>query len=186
MPRVLLLVVAGLLAAQASPAAARPSRVGVMLDLGVPDGANVSLVVRPARFVELHAGGGTNLVSPGVRAGAVLHLLPTAVSPTLSAEVGRYFPGDGNAALIRLGLAAESDEPVLREVGYDYGNLHLGVHAGRGRVAVFLHAGYSVIRGELRQVEASFVAAGLGHQVPEDPTFTIITPSARLGLAVFL
>jgi hypothetical protein len=174
------------LTAMAGSAEAAPGKLGVSVDVGVPDGMNGSLIVRPLNFLQLHGGLGTNLISPGIRIGAALHL-PTVVSPALAVDAGHYFTGDANAAMQLVGLD-NPDEPLLREVGYDYANLHVGLHVGRQRVSFFLHAGWSVVRGKLRNTNEEIMATlddGLTLEVKRDPVVTIITPSARLGLAFF-
>ena len=45
-------------------------RLGLMVDAGLPDGANAALVFRPFRWLRAHGGGGYNMVSPGVPAQA--------------------------------------------------------------------------------------------------------------------
>jgi hypothetical protein len=177
-----------LAAAAAAPAEASPGSIGVMVDAGVPDGLNGSLVYRPFRPLNLHAGVGTNLISYGVRAGASLYLLPTVISPSLNVEAGHYFKGDANAAAVRYGIAAESDSPLLREVGYDYANLHLGLDIGRDRCSFYLHAGYSILRGTLHNLDelVSEQADGeLTFEMGDEATATVITPSARIGFLLF-
>jgi hypothetical protein len=182
------LTAAMILGLGAASAQAAPGHFGAMVDLGVPDGANAALVFRPWRFLDIHAGGGYNAVSPGVRVGAALHLLPTTVSPVIAAEAGHYFDGDGNAAVMRYGLAADSDDPLLRQVGYDYANVHLGLNFGRERMVIFIHAGWSIVKGTLHNADEEFDAQDGGALMQDfraDPTITIITPSARLGAEVF-
>ena len=173
---------------------AAPPRLGVMVDAGVPDGVNGSLVVKPARWLSLHGGGGTNLVSGGVRAGASLFLLPYSVSPTVNLEAGRYFEGNANGAAERLG-AMGGDNPLLREVGYDYANFHGGIDMGRERVSFYLHAGLSRLQGQIRNLNESIAqnrdsdATDASYEptleVKSDPTFTLIAPSARVGMVVY-
>jgi hypothetical protein len=167
---------------------ADPGSLGVMLDAGVPDGLTGSLVYRPLRPLNLHAGVGTNLIGIGVRAGASLFLLPTVVAPSLNAEVGHYFAGDANQTMSRLGIDSDSDSPVLREVGYDYANLHLGLHVGRDRMSFYIHAGFSFLRGTVHNLDemvAEDANDSLTFRVDEDPVATVVAPSARLGLVVF-
>lgn len=176
------------LAAAASSAAADAGSIGVMVDAGVPDGFNGSLVFRPFRPLNVHAGVGTNLISYGVRAGASLYLLPTTVSPSLNAEVGRYFPGDANEAVNRLGVTTDSDNPLLREVGYDYANLHLGLDFGRETFSFYIHAGFSAVRGKLRHLDelvAQDADESLTFEVTQDATANLIAPSARIGFLFF-
>ena len=185
----LVVVAAGLLAGSAARAEAAPGRVGVMIDAGVPDGVNGSLLYRPLRWLQMSAGGGTNLISLGVRAGASIYLLPTRVSPTVNAEAGHYFPADANKALVRLGITDQSDSPLLRQVGYDYANLHLGLDVGRGRFSFYLHAGMSVMRGEVRNLAQAIADqsgdSGITVEVVENPVVTLIVPSARIGAVVY-
>ncbi|HTE53421.1 MAG TPA: hypothetical protein VK698_21350 [Kofleriaceae bacterium] len=169
-------------------ASADAGSLGVMVDAGVPDGFTGSLVFRPLRPLHVHAGVGTNLISYGVRAGASLYMLPFAISPTLNAEVGHYFPGDANQAANRVGISSDSNSPLLREVGYDYANLHLGADFGRDRVSLYLHAGITVMRGTLHhldEVVAEGADDGLTFAVNEDATARIIAPSARVGFLFF-
>lgn len=179
---------AGLIGGGAARAEAAPGRVGVMVDAGVPDGVNGSLLFRPVRWFQMSAGGGTNLISLGIRAGASVYLLPTRVSPTLSAEAGHYFPADANKALVRLGVTDESQDPLLREVGYDYANLHLGLDFGRERFSFYVHAGMSVMRGEVRNLAEAIADetgdSGITVEVVQNPVVTLVVPSARIG-AVF-
>lgn len=159
-----------------------------MVDAGVPDGINGSLVFRPLRPFQVHAGVGTNLISYGVRGGASLYLLPTWISPSLNAEVGRYFPGDANAAANRLGITTDSDSPILRDVGYDYGNLHLGLDVGRDRCSFYIHAGFSTVRGKIRNVDEMVQQDASGDitvEVREDASVTLVGPSARIGFVYF-
>lgn len=157
----------------------------MMVDAGVPDGFTGSLVFRPFRPLHVHAGVGTNLIAIGVRAGASLYLLPTQVSPSLNAEAGHYFPGNANG----LGFTEDADYPLLRQVGYDYANLHLGFDLGRDRFSFYIHAGFSVVRGTLRHVGEAIEDEGEDDEgitvVAGEATATIIAPSARLGFLVF-
>jgi hypothetical protein len=183
-PRIILLSFVLSIAA-ASPAAAGPTgRVGVMVDAGIPDGVHGSLLLRPQRWLQLHAGTGTNLVSLGFRAGASVFLLPTRVSPSINLEAGHYMSGSANNTMNRLGLTEGADHPMLRQVGYDYGNLHLGLDLGRDRVSFYLHGGVSLIRGTLRGLEEALTSDrdGVEIEVRQDPTFTLIAPSARIGV----
>ena len=159
-----------------------------MLDAGLPDGVNGSLVYRLFRPLQIHAGGGTNLISMGVRAGAQLYLLPTVVSPSLSVEAGHYFAANANAFANRLGVTSDSDNPLLRDFGYDYANLHLGLDLGRDRYSFYVHAGLSAIRAKLHNFGESVsddARDGISVEVRQDPTATFIVPSARMGFLFF-
>jgi hypothetical protein len=159
-----------------------------MVDMGVPDGLNGSVVYRLFRPLNLHAGLGTNLISYGVRAGASLYILPTTVSPTLNVEAGHYFPGDANATANRLGLSSGADNPLLREVGYDYANLHLGLDIGRESSSFYIHVGVSTVRGKLRHLDETVsddADEDLNIDVRRTATATLVGPSGRIGFVFF-
>src|SRR3954471_19015778 len=91
--------------------------VGVMMDAGLPDGANAALVFRPLSWLRAHGGGGYNMISKGVRAGATL--LPFGSGPSVTLEGGHYFDGDANGLAQRFAGSAFSSA-LLDRVGYDY------------------------------------------------------------------
>src|SRR5690349_2181878 len=87
-------VTASLSTATAVVTPKRPPLLGVMMDAGLPDGANASLVFRPLSWLRAHGGGGHNMVSVGVRGGVTL--LPFGSGPSATIEAGHYFDGDAN------------------------------------------------------------------------------------------
>jgi hypothetical protein len=162
-------------------------RFGVMLDAGLPDGANGSLVYRPWSWLRVHAGGGYNLVSPGVRAG--LTLAPFSGSATLTANIdgGRYFIGDANPLARMLTGDDSVNVAVLREVGYDYANFHAGFEWGRQWATFYIHAGMSYVHSEIRNANATFsdIDPSTTFEFKGDPKVNVWTPSLRLGLIVY-
>lgn len=158
---------------------------GIMIDAGVPDGANASLVYRPWSFLRLHAGGGTNLIAPGVRGGASLVL--GALSAT--AEAGHYFPGDANDLARSITGNMAIDVPSLRHVGYDYVNLSGGMEFGPSWMTFFIHGGMSRVTGTVQDLGATLTRAaeddGTRVTFGKDPNVTIWSVSARLGLIVY-
>src|SRR5262245_33304652 len=83
-----------------APAARSKNRlpaVGLMADVGLPDGVTGSLLVRPASWLRLHAGGGSNSASAGVRGG--LSLVPLGSGPSLNVELGHYLDGEANGVV---------------------------------------------------------------------------------------
>jgi hypothetical protein len=164
---------------------------GVMMDAGVPDGANASLVFRPLSWLRAHGGGGTNMVSKGVRIGATL--LPFGAGPSATLEAGHYFEGDANGLAQRFAGSAFSS-PLLERVGYDYANAHLGLDFGSRRAVFYIHGGMSYIRATIHNfdsVVASEASANGGNgstevSVKADPIVKAWVPSAKLGLIVYL
>jgi hypothetical protein len=158
--------------------------LGVMVDAGFPDGANASLVYRPWSFLRVHAGGGTNLVSPGVRTG--LSLIWSGLSG--SAEYGHYFPGDANGLWRDISGHPDAEVPALREVGYDYANFRLGYELGPRWLTFYLQAGMSFMTGQVKQLGPTLTTAasseGTTVTFGSDPTISIWSVSARTGFIV--
>ncbi len=119
--------------------------LGVMVDIGVPDGLMASLVARPWRWMRVSAGGGTNSISNGWRAG--ISLLPFAAGPSASLEYGRYQDGDANALAKKFVGGNFNGSPALDRVGYEFMNAHLGLDFGSRNVVFFLHGGVTMLRG---------------------------------------
>ena len=72
----------------------------------MPDGAAVSVVYRPFRWLRTELGGSYNMISKGVRGGVTL--MPFGMGPSATLEAGRYFDGDANG-LARSSPAAAPD-----------------------------------------------------------------------------
>jgi len=177
-------------AADAPVTAALPV-VGVMADVGLPDGAGASLVLRPKKWLRVTGGGTYNMISSGVRAG--VSLVPLGWGPSLSVEGGHYFDGDANSLMRRFAGASYQSNAVLERVGYDYANAHLGLDFGYRRVTFFLHGGFSYIRATVHNVDAAIQSSMQSDSssstqlsVKQDPIIRAITPSAKLGLIVYL
>jgi hypothetical protein len=175
---------------QTAPPAGRLPKIGVMADAGLPDGANASLVFRPLRWLRVHGGGGYNLVSAGVRAGATL--VPFGMGPSATLEGGHYFDGNANGAVQR--FAGQSfSSPLLEKFGYDYANFHLGLDLGYRRVTFFIHGGMSYIRAQVHNLDsvvASQTPSSDGNgtteiSIKQDPTVRAWFPSAKLGFIFY-
>ena len=180
MSRSALLAFAALSLGAISDARADRPRFGAMVDLGVPSGASASAVYRPVRALRFHAGGGHNLVAPGVQAGVSLAPLATWISPTLTVEAGRFFPGDANPAVER--FTGEPSELAPERIGYDFASAQVGLELGREWATFYLHAGVSYLRG-----------AWHGEDAGDEATTTTMTEvdvravgvSARLGFIFY-
>ncbi len=159
--------------------------LGITVDAGVPDGANAAFVVRPIRAVRLHAGGGTNAISRGVRAGITLVPLPFWLSPTLSVDYGRYPEGNANPAIRSVTGDDSFSVAMLEHVGYSYTNAHLGLEFGRHRTTFYLHAGASYITSKLRDLDASSRDGSTSVTFTTDPDVAMWAVSARIGLVVY-
>jgi hypothetical protein len=159
--------------------------LGIMLDAGVPDGANLSLAYKPWSWVRVHAGGGTNLVSPGFRTGVSL-LLGGLVG---TVEYGHYFEGNANGIWQTISGHPDADVPSLHELGYDYANFRLGVELGPRVFKFQLAAGMSYLTGKVKDLGATLTKAasseGTTVTFGSDPTVSAWTVSARFGFIVY-
>jgi hypothetical protein len=178
--------------AGAPPEPQRPPIVlGLMADAGVPDGANAALVLRPAPWVRLHAGGGTNTVSAGYRGGITL-LLPMGVGPSLSLEVGHFRDGNANGLVRRFAGTNHWPMGLFDRMGYTYVNGQLGLDFGSGPVQFFVHAGLSHLTATIHnanlliQQNTATPDASTTVVLREDPVVRVWTPSVKMGLIVYL
>src|SRR4051794_4166463 len=149
------------LAADATAERTAPSRVpsdalplfGMMADAGLPDGFNGALVIRPRRWLRTHVGGGYNMISSGVRAGATL--APFGWGPSVTLEGGHYFDGNANGIARKIAGSTYEDSRLLERVGYDYANAHLGFEMGYRRVSFYVHGGMSYVRAKVHNFEGA-------------------------------
>jgi hypothetical protein len=184
-----------LAALAASPAAAAAERVqlGLMTDMGLPDGIMGAVAVRPWRRVHVHAGAGHNSVAPGLRAGVQVLAWPRAVTPYAALELGHYFRGRPGAwAQDLVQSSADMGETAAESVtvealGYSYGNAHLGLRLGGARAAFYLQAGISRVHVdvELRRREQTDAGLPLLVDVVSESQARLWTPSARLGMEAY-
>lgn len=170
--------------------ASADGKVGVMVDAGLPDGMNASLVLRPTPRIRAHGGISYNGFAPGVRAGVSLAAFPFWITPTITAEAGRYFQGNANPLLQMVSGDSEIDEPLLRDIGYDYANAHIGLEFGYSGMTFYVHAGMSVIQTKLRNVGDSLALVfddeeGPSVEIRSDPFLRIIAPSGRTGFVYY-
>ena len=160
-----------------------------MLNAGVPDGVGGSIVIRPTPRLRLHAGGGYNLIAPGICAGASLSAFPFWITPSLALEAGRSFSGNANSLAAMLS-GKPSDEPALADISYDYAAARVGIEIGTSRVTFFVHAGMSVIQGNIGNLNESLQREMDGSNpstatVSDDANVRILSPSAKAGLVVY-
>lgn len=148
------------------------SKLGVMADVGLPDGGTVAVVVRPIRPLRFHAGVGHNGIAPGVRGGITVVPLPTWFTPTLTADVGAYREGNATALARMISGDAMLEHPGLERIGYRYAAARVGLELGRDRFTLFLHAGAARMWGRFH--------------AEDDADVTITSVSARLGFIVYL
>jgi hypothetical protein len=193
-------LVGGAATASAQPAlvahapAASASRdhgsIGLMTDVGVPDGGTASLVVRPVRALRLEAGVAHNVVSPGVRGSITWIPFGTWCTPIVSAGYGRFFERDANPIIQKLSGDSTLSSPVLDQVGYDFANARVGLEFGKKYFTFFVHAGVSRVTGSvhnLNQVAADQTSSNSMVTVTTtDPRITMWGVSANLGFILYV
>jgi hypothetical protein len=164
------------------------SRFGVLLDVGAPEGASASLAYRPLDGVRVWAGPAWNYVSWGFQGGVAVVPFRWAVSPVLSAEVGRFFDAD-LTPYVNDGSGAPSEtKPLLRDVGFQYAAGHVGVEVGSQRGFAFsLRVGLAYVRAEAKGSTRSDAPPPSGESDVyfADPTLRATVPSVKLGLQLF-
>ncbi len=167
------------LMAKVEPSPDRKPWLGLVLDAGVPDGAQVGLVVRPWSWLRIHAGGGYNLASGGIRGGATYVPFDYWVVPTLTLEGGYFFAGNPQGAVEA--IAGVDVEYVPERIAYGYANAHLGLEFGGDWFTFFLRGGYSYIDATVRPPDTEEDL-----RFEEDARLVAWAPSAKLGFIVYM
>lgn len=133
-----------LLLLAAREATAGDQRLGVMADVGVPDGAVASLAYLAHPLIMAHAGVGHNANGFGLRAGAQITAFESRVVPYLAIEGGHYFRSATPEWLKESAKDAGLDDKSLERLGYQFVNAHLGLRFGTN-VSFYAQAGLSFI-----------------------------------------
>ncbi len=162
------------------------SRIGVMTDIGLPDGFMASVLTRVSPRIRLHAGLGHNAVSTGIRGGVRLHAGSGSTSPFLAFELGHYF--DGNAQGWMQAMAQDAlDDAQLDSFSYNFYNASVGLRVGSATTAFYLQAGASYISSELHLRESQNSPSSMTPAVDvfTRTTLRVWSPAARVGLIAF-
>ncbi len=167
------------------PAPPDAVRWGLVLDGGFPQGAALSAVFRPVSHVRFWAGPAWNYAGFGVQGGIAVVPWHFALTPVLSAEVGRYFGADvGFIAREGQGIPAEL-RPLLRDMTYTYGAVLAGIEIGsQERFTLSLRAGLAYVslatRGTVTTEQTD--ASGTTTVQLKDPRVRGTLPSVKLGV----
>jgi hypothetical protein len=171
-----------------------PHLLGVTTDIGLPDGANLGLVVRPTSWIRLHAVGGTNSASLGFRGGvtAIPHWF-WRIGPSVTLEAGYCRVGDVNGLLRGFFQVPSWMKDYAQQAGYAYYNAHLGVEFGRRNITGYIHVGGSYIDGTVRTPRSVSVpsttpgaSTDSAHLIlGQDAHVLVYTLSAKAGLIVY-
>jgi hypothetical protein len=172
--------------AQVTPAgqALTPPRthLGVLVDVGFPDGAGLSVAYRPYHWLRFQAGAMNNIVGTGIRAGVSLIPFYFWISPALTLEGGHFFPGDVTWLARRVLHRPDLSSPLLQHIGYNFGSAQIGIELGSPRrIAFSLRAGISYLKTtgpKPEEINDPNITA-------KDLSFERLLPSAKLGLTIY-
>lgn len=158
-----------------------PARWGLLADAGFPSGASLSAVFRPVPSVRFFAGPAWNYVGFGVQGGVAVVPWHFAITPVLSAEVGRYFGADVSFIASDGSGVPKELKPLLEDMSYSYGALHAGIELGSQSGLTFsLRAGLAYVSLKARGT-ATTDSGGTTVQF-SDPRVRSTLPSVKLGL----
>jgi len=169
-----------------------PHLLGVVADVGLPEGATIGLVVRPTFWLRLHAVGGTNSASLGARGGvtAIPHWF-WRIGPSITLEAGFCSVGDVNSVLRGFFQVPAWMKDYAQQAGYTYYNAHLGLEFGRRNITGFIHFGGSYIDATVRtprpvSIATPGAATATAHLIlGQDAKVHVYTLSAKAGLIVY-
>jgi hypothetical protein len=164
--------------------------IGIMTDVGVPDGGTASLVVRPLRALRVEAGVAHDVVGPGVRGSLTWIPLGTWATPVLSVGYGRFFERDANAIVQQVAGDPTLSSPLLEKVGYDFANARVGLELGKKYFTFFIHAGVSRVTATVHNIDRVAAdqtsANSMVSVTTTDPKLTLVGVSANLGFIFYV
>ena len=121
---------------------------GLASDVGMPDGLNLGLALSPWDWMRLGASLGTNSAALGYRGG--LTLVPLGWGPSFSFEAGHYSTADTTATLRYFFSVPSWVRPYVQQIGYTYLNAQVGFDWTFHNLTLFVHGGYTYLRGTVR------------------------------------
>ncbi len=158
-----------------------PARWGLVAEAGFPQGAALSAVFRPAPSVRFFAGPAWNYVGFGVQGGIAVVPWHFAITPVLSAEVGRYFGADVSFIASDSSGVPPELKPLLRDMTYSYGAIHAGIELGsQSGLGLSIQAGLAYV--SLRARGSATTDSGGTTVEFKDPRVRSTLPSVKLGL----
>lgn len=176
-------------AAAPSAPSGLPEFLGVSTDVGLPDGLNFGLIVRPLTWLRLGAAAGTNSASVGGRGGVTF--LPVSFgrfSPSATIELGHYRMAQVNG-LVGAAMGVPSWlQDYMQRFGYTYYNANLGIEFGSRRFIVLLQGGLTVLRGTATNTEPIYLdptatrSVSARAELKQDASIRALSPAAKAGV----
>lgn len=152
--------------------------VGAVADVGLPDGAGVSMLVMPLSWLRLHIGALATLSGTGARAGLSLIAVPSKpVRPFVGAEAGYAFTG--SARWIPFVGSVAFFSSALDNVSYGWASAHAGFEFGSTSFAFVLRGGLSYVDVTLAGPRVDVGGASLS---ASSMSLRGVVPSGRVGL----
>ncbi len=163
------------------------TRFGALVDAGAPDGVGASALMRPWRWVRVHAGAAKNSLGFGVRGGLSFTPLELYVSPTLDFEGGRYFNADYDKLLSQLRGQPTTTATGIQDVGYNFVSTRVGLEFSPSRyVTLFGGVGLSWWFIRVGDVKSFIRDAEGDAEITAKPLdLRITSPALKLGLIVY-
>jgi hypothetical protein len=191
---------AALLAAEAAPPAPPPAPPGkdypswgLTIDGGFPDTGGLGLLWRPWHWLRFEGSATTTVYGPyGYRAGVSLVPFLFPITPTLTVNYGRVLEGDWNKLATKAGAKVDPEvQPVLRKLGYQYVDAHVGLELGAPRRFVFfVRAGLSQVWTTLHNLTPMAQSKIKDSSTTVTIADTKLTvrgiPSAKVGFLIYL
>lgn len=173
--------------AKAGPKERDFTMIGGGLDVGFPDGAGLSVVVRPIKMLRVHGGVTTAVFATGLRLGVSFVPFYFPITPTLTVEGGTYFPGNFSGPLSAVVKNVKFLDGA-KQVSYQYVNGHLGLEVGSPkRFVVFLRGGLSYTEFRVNRFQDTLrVAANDPDLEAQDPALRVAGPSGKLGILFYV
>jgi hypothetical protein len=156
--------------------------LGVVSDVGMPDGLNLGLVLAPADWMRMVAAIGSNSASLDYRGG--LSLVPMGWGPSFTLEVGHCNTAPTTSVIRAFFTVPSWVQPYVQQLGYTYVNAHVGFDYRLGGFTLFVHGGVSYLDGTLRSPASVVVDSktNTSIKIAEDGSVTAYTLSAKAGL----
>jgi hypothetical protein len=169
-----------------APAPERLPLFGLRLAAGMPQGGNLSLVVRPTRDVRIEAGPAWNYLGWGAQFGVGFQPFHGVVSPVLDLSYGHFFPADASS---HFPSAPAELQPLLQNLSYDYlaGLISLEFGSTRG-LSFSIGGGVSYFWTTIHQSVTVVQSAGTPAETTvtfTDPAFRAVVPTLKFGVLYY-
>jgi hypothetical protein len=163
------------------------TRFGAMMDAGAPEGLGASVLMRPWRWVRVHAGAAKNSLGFGVRGGLSFTPLELFISPTLDFEGSHYFNADYDELLTQLRGEPTTTATGIRDMGYSSVSTRLGLEFSPSRyVTLFGGVGLSWWFIRVDDVKSFIRDAEENSDITAEPLdLRLTSPALKLGLIVY-